>query len=277
MADILGVPISFFFADPQVDGCPGTNVDVRSYWAGASRHGILISFWHTRHNWVASEKLDMSGSTLPRRKLLYAPMAYAAASGLFRFPAAATNTLQPTPAQIAGPFYPTSFPWDSDNDLVHVAGHPAAAHGVPANISGHVLDLNGRPISGARVEIWQCDANGRYHYVQDGRSDQPRDGNFQGYGATTTDLDGRYQFLTIKPVPYPGRSPHIHFAVSGHGFERFITQMYVAGESRNESDPLLMGIRDPGARARLVVALQPQSEASATGLAGTFDIVLVPR
>jgi protocatechuate 3,4-dioxygenase, beta subunit len=219
----------------------------------------------------------MSSSTLSRRNVLYAPVAYAAASGLFGFAEGDASTLPPTPAQIAGPFYPMSFPRDSDNDLIHVAGHPAAAHGVPANIAGHVLDLNGRPISGARVEIWQCDANGRYHYVQDGRSDQPRDEDFQGYGATTTDIEGRYQFLTIKPVPYPGRTPHIHFAVSGHGFERFITQMYVAGEPRNESDPILKEVRDPDARARLIVALRPQSEVSATGLLGAFDIVLAPR
>ena len=179
--------------------------------------------------------------------------------------------------QTAGPYYPTSFPRDSDNDLLHVEGHSVAAHGVPAKISGHVLDLNGRPISGARIEIWQCDANGRYHFVQDGRTDQPRDEDFQGYGATKTDIEGRYQFLTIKPVPYPGRSPHIHFAVSGHRFERFITQMYVAGEPRNESDPILLGVRDPGARARLIVALRPESEAGATGLTGVFDIVLGPR
>ena len=76
--------------------------------------------------------------------------------------------------------------------------------------------------------------NGRYHYVRDGRADQPRDENFQGYGATTTDPSGGYQFLTIRPVPYPGRTPHIHFAVSGRGFERFITQMYVAGEPGND-------------------------------------------
>src|SRR4051794_25044223 len=47
------------------------------------------------------------------------------------------------------------------------------------------------------------------------------------------------QFLTIRPVPYPGRTPHIHFAVSGRGFARFITQMYVAGESGNDTGPAL--------------------------------------
>jgi protocatechuate 3,4-dioxygenase beta subunit len=131
------------------------------------------------------------------------------------------------------------------------------AKGIVARITGRILGPNGRPIPEARVEIWQCDANGRYHYVRDGGGDRPRDENFQGYGAATTDPSGGYQFLTIKPVPYPGRTPHIHFAVSGRGFERFITQMYLAGEPRNTADPLLMGVRDPAARNRLIVTLHP--------------------
>lgn len=102
----------------------------------------------------------------------------------------------------------------------------------------------------------------------------PRDEDFQGYGTTTTGPTGGYQFLTIRPVPYPGRTPHIHFAVSGHGFERFITQMYVAGEPRNEADPVLMGVRDPAARGRLIVALRPSPDVAPAGLAGAFDIVI---
>ena len=86
--------------------------------------------------------------------------------------------------------------------------------------------------------------------------------------------DGGYQFLTIRPVPYPGRTPHIHFAVSGRGFERFITQMYVAGEPGNDGDPVLMGVRDPAARARLIVALRPSPDVGPDGLSGVFDIVL---
>ena len=111
-------------------------------------------------------------------------------------------------------------------------------------------------------------------YVRDGRADQSRDDNFQGYGATITDPSGFYQFLTIRPVPYPGRTPHIHFAVSGRSFERFITQMYVAGELGNDSDPVLMGIRDSAARARLIVALRPSPDVGPDGMSGVFDIVL---
>src|SRR5205807_3793974 len=124
---------------------------------------------------------------------------------------------------------------------------------------------------------WQCDANGRYHYVRDDRTDRPRDEDFQGYGVTTTDAGGGYEFLTIKPVPYPGRTPHIHFAVAGRGFERLVTQMYVAGEPLNDRDPILMAVRDPAVRARLIVTLQPSTEGGSPGLAGAFDIVIGGR
>lgn len=215
----------------------------------------------------------MANSLLARRKMLRAPLAYAAAWYFLGNDSDASPLLL-TPAQTAGPFYPLTVPTDSDNDLLHIAGHAGVAHGVPTKISGRVLDLNGRPISEAQVEIWQCDANGRYHYVRDDRTDQPRDDDFQGYGTVTTDGTGGYEFLTIKPVPYPGRTPHIHFAISGQGIERFITQMYVAGEPRNQADLIYTAIRDPSARSRLTVDLRPSREIGPAGLTGTFNIVL---
>src|SRR5208337_3078665 len=140
------------------------------------------------------------------------------------------TTRAATPPQTAGPFYPLALPPDSDNDLIQIAGRTGTAKGTVTYLSGHVLDPAGRPIFNARVEIWQCDANGRYHYVHDDRSDRPLDENFQGYGQTATDEMGSYHFRTIRPVPYPGRTPHIHFDVSAGGLPRFVTQMYVAGE-----------------------------------------------
>jgi protocatechuate 3,4-dioxygenase beta subunit len=219
----------------------------------------------------------MSTSSLARRMLLHSSLAYAAGAALTRFSAAVAAALPPTPAQTPGPFYPQTFPQDADNDLVHVAGHAGTAKGSIARITGHILDPDGRLVAGARVEIWQCDANGRYHYVRDDRTDRPRDEDFQGYGATTTDAGGGYQFLTIKPVPYPGRTPHIHFAVAGRGSARLVTQMYIAGEPLNDSDPILMAVRDPAARGRLIVALRPSSEGDPAGLAGAFDIVIGGR
>ncbi len=209
---------------------------------------------------------------IPRRRMLRGFVASAAGFSLSRLSVAAA--LAPTAAQTTGPFYPLALPRDSDNDLIHVAGRDGVAKGTVTYISGRVLDLDGRPVSGARVEIWQCDANGRYHYVRDDRAGPPPDENFQGYGQTTADGDGGYRFRTIRPVPYPGRTPHIHFAVSGPGFPRLVTQMYVAGEPQNEQDGVLMSVRDPAARARLTVPLRPAAETEPGALAGTFDLVL---
>lgn len=211
----------------------------------------------------------------PRRRMLGASavgLAGLVLPGIFR-PLAA-EALPPTPAQTPGPFYPLSYPADSDNDLVHVSGRSEPASGVVTRIAGRVLDRDGHPVTGARVEIWQCDANGRYHHVRDDRADRPRDDNFQGYGRTVTDGSGGYHFLTIRPVPYPGRTPHIHFAVLAGGRQPFVTQMYVAGEPGNDRDQLLRSISDPAARDRIIVALQPAPAIGRDALAGAFDIVL---
>ncbi len=178
-----------------------------------------------------------------------------------------------TPAQSRGPFYPLEIPLDADNDLVQVSGRAGLARGTLTNIVGRVLDAGERPIPAAKVEIWQCDANGRYHHPGDRRA-EPRDPNFQGYGRMKTADDGAYRFRTIRPVAYPGRAPHIHFAVSGPGIEPLVTQMYVAGEADNERDFLLSRVRDPRARASLIVELDPDADASAE-LIGRFDLVLV--
>ena len=96
---------------------------------------------------------------LLRRRMLEVFVALAGGLGLSRL--AAAIALPPTPAQTAGPFYPLSLPADADKDLTHIAGREGTARGTITYIAGRVLDRDGRPISGARVEIWQCDANGR--------------------------------------------------------------------------------------------------------------------
>lgn len=176
-----------------------------------------------------------------------------------------------TPSQPAGPFYPLTKPLDADNDLLRVAGRSAEAEGVVAHVTGRVSDVEGRSLSGALVEIWQCDARGRYHHTFD-RGD--RDPNFQGYGRIHVGDDGIYRFRTIRPVPYPGRAPHIHFAVNLPRGERFTTQMYVAGEPLNEGDFLLSSVRDPAARARLIVTLASVPEIETGALGGRFDLVI---
>ena len=141
---------------------------------------------------------------LPRR-LLFGQVGAAAlvGAGLFARPAWAQR-LAPTPPQTEGPFYPVEFPLDSDADLVQVKGRAERARGIVAYLEGRLVTEDGRAVTGARIEIWQCDANGVYHHPGDRRG--PADPNFQGYGRTETGADGVFRFRTIKPVVYPGRA-----------------------------------------------------------------------
>jgi protocatechuate 3,4-dioxygenase beta subunit len=196
--------------------------------------------------------------------------AVAAAAALA--PTSALATPSPTPPQSRGPFYPDRLPLDRDNDLVRVEGQPGPAKGEITELTGRVLDSAGEPLSGALVEIWQCDANGRYLHRLDSGA-RLRDPGFQGYGRFETDRDGGYRFRTIKPVPYPGRAPHIHFAVRAPGHRPLVTQMYVEGAPENAGDWLLNAVEDPGARASLIVPFRP-SRAPVTMWSARFDLVL---
>jgi protocatechuate 3,4-dioxygenase beta subunit len=177
-----------------------------------------------------------------------------------------------TPAQMRGPFYPLALPLDRDNDLVTVEGRSGRAAGTILDVGGRILDPAGAPVAGIRIEIWQVNGYGRYHHPDDDR-DLPIDPDFQGYGATVSDADGRYRFRTVRPVAYPGRAPHIHFALGGPGFGPFYTQMYLAGAPENARDFLLRGVTDRAARESLIVTLAPSPD-PASELAGRFDIVL---
>jgi len=191
-------------------------------------------------------------------------------ASLIGAPSVLRASTMPTPRQTEGPFYPVTLPLDSDNDLVSVSGAQAKARGTIAHVSGRVLDSAGAPLANARVEIWQCDWQGIYLHPRDGGQNR-RDTGFQGFGATTTAADGSYRFRTIKPVPYTGRTPHIHFKVMA-GNRELTTQMYVAGEPGNERDFLY---RNLGTAAPLVtVTLAPAPQVEAEALSGRFDIVM---
>ncbi len=174
-----------------------------------------------------------------------------------------------TPRSSRGPFYPRELPLDSDNDLTRVAGRSGVAGGDITDLYGRVLDAGGQPLADARVEIWQCDARGVYHHPGDRRG--PRDENFQGYGQFVTGADGGYRFRTIRPVAYPGRTPHIHFAVKAPGVSQLVTQMYVAGEPGNARDGLYRSLGS--ASERVTVAFTPAGDAAAR-FEARFDLTL---
>jgi protocatechuate 3,4-dioxygenase beta subunit len=177
-----------------------------------------------------------------------------------------------TPRQTEGPFYPRQFPLDVDADLTQVAGRSQRAKGTITYLAGTLRSEDDRPVPGATIEIWQCDAGGVYHHVGD--HSRGADPNFQGYGRTVTDGAGAFRFRTIKPVPYPGRTPHIHVIVAAPGMAKLTTQLYVAGEPLNERDGLLNAVRDPAARRSLLMELRPAPDLEAGALLGAPKLVL---
>lgn len=189
-------------------------------------------------------------------------------------PRAFAAELIATPSQTEGPFYPVAFPADSDKDLVQVRGQAARAMGTVLHLQGRVLDAGGNTLNGATVEIWQCDAQGLYdHPQQPGR--ERRDVAFQGYGRVVTDAQSTYRFRTLKPVAYPGRTPHIHLKVATVDGRRLTSQFYLAGDPMNASDFVYRSIaRDPRRRERVEMRLEPAPGIEAGAFATSMDIVI---
>jgi protocatechuate 3,4-dioxygenase beta subunit len=197
----------------------------------------------------------------------------AMAAGLLDVPWLFAEQLSLTPRQTEGPFYPDRLPLDVDNDLIIVNGALTPAVGQITHVRGRLVTPSGSPIRNAVVEIWQVDANGVYlHSASDNGTN--RDRNFQGFGRFLTGSTGEYYFRTVKPVPYPGRAPHIHFAIRMKGRDKWTTQCYVRGEPRNTIDSGLNGIRDPRARRSVIVDFAPLKESHVGELSARFDIVL---
>lgn len=171
--------------------------------------------------------------------------------------AASVTRLTPTPAQVEGPFYPDPRTLrETDADLTRVGAMRYAA-APPLQLSGTVLDPDGRPVPGAAVEIWQCDGQGRYHHPGDGGRADPA---FQGFGRLVTGRDGAYRFTTIQPVAYPGRPPHIHAKVWLGRRELLTTQFYLAGHPVNARDALFRSAGSDDARGMLLLAVRREGE-----------------
>jgi protocatechuate 3,4-dioxygenase beta subunit len=177
-----------------------------------------------------------------------------------------------TPRQTEGPFYPDRLPLDTDNDLLIVNDRITPAVGDITHLTGQILDANGNPLRNVLVEIWQVDGHGVYLHTADTHAQ--RDANFQGFGRFLTGRTGEYYFRTVKPVPYPGRTPHIHFKIKRRGESEFVTQCYVKGNPQNERDGVFRGIRDAKARESVLVDFKPIKDSKLRELEARFDIVL---
>src|SRR5579872_5727411 len=176
-----------------------------------------------------------------------------------------------TPRLTEGPFYPPKLPLDTDNDLLVINDNITPAVGEVTHLTGRILSPSGEPLRNAVVEIWQCDAKGVY--IAQGNA-SGKDANFQGFGRFLTSSSGEYYFRTIKPVPYPGRTPHIHVKVKKGGKELLTTQLFINGHAQNKSDGVFRGLRDAVERELVLVDFKPLKESKAGELSANFDIVL---
>jgi protocatechuate 3,4-dioxygenase, beta subunit len=185
-------------------------------------------------------------------------------------------------AETTGPQLGQLRPGTIENNLLK--GHAGEPIGERITVSGRLLDGDGRPIRDSLIEIWQANAGGRYAHRW-GDWPTPLDPNFTGGGRTVTDSDGRYEFITIKPGPYPWgnhhnawRPSHIHFSLLGRSFEqRLVTQMYFPGDPLFPYDPIFNSVRDERARERMISSFSIDESQDNWALAYKFDIVLGGR
>jgi protocatechuate 3,4-dioxygenase beta subunit len=199
-----------------------------------------------------------------------------------RSPSKPLILLPQTLSEVTGPVFGYDDFKPGDNDLIHQ--HAGEPQGERIYVSGRVLDENGKPIPNTLVELWQCNAAGRYPHKND-QHDAPLDANFTGAGRALTDSEGRYQFLTIKPGAYPWRNhhnawrpAHIHFSLFGQAFtQRLVTQMYFPGDPLLAYDPIFNTTADEKARNRLVSSFDWETTKPEYALGYRFDIILRGR
>jgi protocatechuate 3,4-dioxygenase beta subunit len=198
-----------------------------------------------------------------------------------RAPARAPIVIPQTLSEITGPLYGHSDVAPEEADLTRQ--HAGAPQGERIIVRGRVLDERGRPVPASLIEIWQCNAAGRYRHAID-QHDAPLDPNFTGAGRVVTDEDGRYEFTTVKPGAYPWgnhdnawRPAHIHFSLFGPSFlTRLVTQMYFPGDPLLALDPIF-GSVPAEARERLISRFDLAATKSGWALGYVFDFVVRGR
>lgn len=210
-----------------------------------------------RENNFTISRRAFAGSVLASATLMAASRAFAAAE------------VPQTPGQDLGPFYPVQHLTEVDADLTRLRGHHNRAKGKIIEVTGRVLNRYGQPVNGARLEVWQCNAAGRYAHPNEVAT-APLDPDFQGFAKIATGRGGEWRMTTIKPAGYDSpigfRTPHIHFDVTGKG-HRLTTQMYFPEDDATNTKDSLYKLM--GGDAKLTVA-------RADGVARySWDIVLM--
>jgi protocatechuate 3,4-dioxygenase beta subunit len=199
-----------------------------------------------------------------------------------RAPTRAPLALAPTLSEITGPGFESGWAGPDLVDLTRTGkGEPLGERII---VAGRVVDEDDRPVAGTLLELWQCNASGRYLHSKD-QHNAPLDPNFTGVGQVVTDAHGEYRFVTIRPGAYPWRNTHnawrpahIHFSVFGPAFAtRLVTQMYFPGDPLLALDPVFNSTADERARQGLVSAYDPALSEAEFALGYRFDIVLRGR
>lgn len=213
----------------------------------------------------------------PSRRLFLRSTAAVAATMLpfWTVKGAFAEELTRTPDQTEGPFYPNKLPLDTDNDLLIINDGITPAIGDITHLTGKILDAKGDVVKNAVVEIWQCDGNGVYlHTADSDKKKDKQDKNFQGFGRFVTGSTGEYYFRTIKPVPYPGRTPHIHFKVKKGNKTLLNTQMYIKDHPGNAKDFIWAGVKNEKQRESITVPFEKVKDSKIGELNANFVIVL---
>jgi protocatechuate 3,4-dioxygenase beta subunit len=203
-------------------------------------------------------------------------------SSIKRAPSKPLVLLPHTLSELTGPVFGEDAVAPQDSDLT--AQHEGEPLGERIVVTGRVMDEDEHSVAHSLVEIWQCNAAGRYRHKVDNH-DAPLDPNFTGCGRALTDSEGRYRFVTIKPGAYPWgnhynawRPAHIHFSLFGPAFlTRLVTQMYFTGDPLLPFDPIFNSIPDERARNQLIAGFDWDTTIPAQALGYRFDIVLRGR
>jgi len=204
-------------------------------------------------------------------------------SSIGRAPQKPLVSIPQTLSEVTGPMFGRDSKEQGDCDMTMAPGG-GEAQGQRIQVSGRVLDENGRPVPHTLVEIWQANAAGRYLHRFD-QHNAPLDPNFKGEGYTLTDEFGRYRFITIRPGCYPWRNhynawrpAHIHFSLFGSAVAtRLVTQMYFEGDPMLAYDPIFNCTADEKAKQRLISKMDWETTTPQESIGYHFDIILRGR